>query len=64
MYKVPTPIQQTQAERLRHVLHESSPLLDENDKALRRMRYILPSLMCLSVVILLMAAGSYQFGVA
>ena len=64
MYKVPSPIQQTQAERLRHVLHQSSPLLEEKDKALRRVRYILPSLMSLSVVVLLMAAGSYQFGVA
>ena len=61
MYKVPVPIQQHQADRLRHALSANNALLDEDGRPLRRMRYVLPSLNFLAVLVLAVAFSPYQF---
>lgn len=61
MYKVPTPVQHSQSLRLRHAINPYSAVLDENGKAFRRTRYLLPSLMSITGSILVLAISSYQF---
>ncbi len=61
MYKVPSPVQHSQSLRLRHAISSCNVALDENGKALHKIRYVLPSLISMTGSILILAISSYQF---
>ncbi|MEM8788390.1 MAG: hypothetical protein AAGE76_09015 [Pseudomonadota bacterium] len=61
MYKIPEPVQTYQSAKLRHVIADPNPRRRDAARGTAALRYIAPSLWCVSLITLAYVAAERLF---